>query len=203
MYENNTLNYTLSDLTNHHAIVYMPHSVMSYTLTELYSLTVPLFIPSMKILQTLKPLGPDRSSLSVYYCKSPGLDEKMKPHPSTLHPYSPNVEAEVDPEAEYYWMQFADFFHWPHIVHFDDLEDLEAKLDKADFEALHNLMVKEMKRKEGELISNWCKVINKIDSGREVPQDYQKAVKTSMFAVHTLVSLKRHDITGLPMIYYP
>ena len=169
--------YTLSDLTSHRAIVYMPHSVMSYTLTELYSLTVPLFIPSMKFLQTLKPLGPDRSSLSAYYCKNPGLDEKVKPHPSTLHPYSPNVEAEVDPEAEYYWMQFADFFHWPHIVHFDDLEDLEAKLDKADFEALHNLMVKEMKRKEGELISNWCKVINKIDSGREVPQDYQKAIK--------------------------
>ena len=46
---------------------------------ELYSLALPLFMPSMKFMQTIKPLGPDRSSLSAYYCKKP--DKDINPHP--------------------------------------------------------------------------------------------------------------------------
>ena len=91
--------YQLSDLVKHRAVVYMPHSVMGYAMTELYSLALPLFMPSMKFMQTIKPLGPDRSSLSAYYCKKP--DKDINPHPCSLHPYSPNVEAKDDPEAEY------------------------------------------------------------------------------------------------------
>ena len=169
--------YQLSDLVKHRAVVYMPHSVMGYAMTELYSLALPLFMPSMKFMQTIKPLGADRSSLSALYCKNPKLDKDIKPHPCSLHPYSPNVEAKDDPEAEYYWMQFADFFQWPHVVHFDDFKDLERKLEAADFNNIHKLMVGTLEQRKGELVRNWCKVINSIQGGRKVPKDYVQAIQ--------------------------
>ena len=169
--------YELSDLVQHRAVVYMPHSVMGYAMTELYSLALPLFMPSMKFMQNIKPLGPDRSSLSAYYCKKPELDKDIKPHPCTTHPYSPNVEAKDDPESEYYWMQFADFFQWPHVVHFDDFKDLERKLEAADFNKIHELMVETLNERKEELLRNWCKVIKNIQGNRKVPQDYKQAIQ--------------------------
>ena len=67
----------------------------------------------------------------------------MKLHPCSTHPYSPNLQASEDIEAEYYWLQFADFFVWLHITYFDDLEDLEKKFENTNFTAIHNLMVVE------------------------------------------------------------
>ena len=68
--------------------------------------------------------GPDRSSGSELYCNTP--DHQDRPgHPASGHGYSPNVEVgkdgtEDDLEAEMHWLQFADFYTRPHIVHFDD-----------------------------------------------------------------------------------
>ena len=60
--------YMLSDLVKHPAIVYMPYSVMSYKLTEFYSLAIPLFMPSMKFLKNHNGLGSDRTMASAPYC---------------------------------------------------------------------------------------------------------------------------------------
>jgi len=103
----------------------------------------------------------------------------MKAHPSSSHPYSPNVGMDKDREAEFYWLQFADFFHWPHIVYFDDFKDLEKKLGKVNLSEIHNLMLDEVERKK-ELLLNLCKVSKKVTSGQIVPQDYSVAIKNFM-----------------------
>ena len=169
--------YELSDLVSHRAIVYCAYSVMSYKLTEFYSLSIPLFMPSMKFYQTYHEFGPDRSSLSKHYCKKPELDDQMKPHPSSLHPYSPNVEGSKDWEAEYYWLQFSDFYFWPHITYYDSFKDLEQKLQRADFHKIHGLMVEEVKRKKKSLLNTWCNVLKKVQTRRNVPNDYKKAIR--------------------------
>jgi hypothetical protein len=125
--------YNLSNLVSHRAIVYIPYSVMSYKMSEFYSLGIPLFVPSVKLFRTVGGFGPDRSSLSRFYCKNVTLDHQMKMHPQSPHPYSPNAVWESDPEAECYWLQMADFYHWPHITQFNDMADLEKKLESADF----------------------------------------------------------------------
>ena len=168
--------YKLSDLVSHRAIVYRAYSVMSYKLTEFYSLAIPLFMPSMKFYRTFRSFGSDRSSLSKFYCNKPELDEDMKPHPSSLHPYSPNVEGSKDWEAEYYWLQFSDFYTWPHITYFDDFKDLELKLKQTDFTKIHNLMVEEVKHKKEALLGTWCKVSKSVQRERNVPKDYKKAL---------------------------
>ena len=67
--------YTLQDLTCHPAVIMLPYSVMSYRLTELYALGIPLFIPSPKFYQNYYDpdtkrygIGHDRTSTSAPYC---------------------------------------------------------------------------------------------------------------------------------------
>ena len=171
--------YSFSDLVKHRAVVFLAYATMTYKLSELYTMGIPLFLPSMNYYRNIKPFGPDRTILAKeQWCglaKGPLKDSEMIPHPNSIHPYSPNA---VDKESEFYWLQLADFVQWPHITYFDDFKDLEEKLLMADFNKIHKLMVKENKRKRRELENNWCKVFKKMQKGRKVPQDYSNAIKT-------------------------
>ena len=39
---------------------------------------------------------------------------------------SPNLDLVDDSEAEMYWLQFSDFYEWPHIQLFDSLDHLKV-----------------------------------------------------------------------------
>ena len=64
------------------------------------------------------------------------------------------------PESEMYWLQFSDFYDLPHITHFDTFEDLFAKLEMADFQRIHEKMMKENRFRENLLLKTWCDVIS-------------------------------------------
>ena len=166
--------YEFSNLVHYPAIVYIPYSVMSYKLTEFYALGIPLFMPSMKFFHAHGGLGRDRTSVSRPYCSNPNLDNEMKPHPNSIHVYSPNSDS--DAESEYYWLQMSDFFYWPHITYFDSLSDLEKKLEQADLHAIHRYMTEELEKKRKFVSEKWCEVSQKIKSGKRVPQDYKDAI---------------------------
>ena len=165
--------YELSDLVSHRAMVYFPYAMMSFKLVEYYAMGIPLFMPTPKFFRTIHAFGANRTSIS-HGCGTPELDVLMKPHPRSTHSYSPNT---VGGEAEYYWLQFSDFYQWPHITYFDNMEDLERKLAEADFELIHSLMVKEVQRKWDALSQTWCQALEGVDKGRIVPQDYATAIR--------------------------
>ena len=178
--------YTTEDLGRHRAVISLPYSVMSYRTTELYALGMPLFIPSIKFYMNyydfnrrapgesadiLKSgwfgLGWDRTSTSCPFCDSdPNLELEMRPSlnsSNSIHPYSPNVEILEDVESENYWLQFADFYDWPHIQYFDDYEHLKKLLLKANFDAIHEAMKQELLIRKQKVLSAWCDIIQRID----------------------------------------
>ena len=161
--------YELSDLVNHRAAIYLPDSMMSHTLMEVYSLSIPLFMPSMKYLQTVG------GNITGPRCRNPSMVEEMRSHPSSIHPYGP--DRQHDAEAEFYWLQLADLFQSPHIIYFDSMRDLEHKLSTTDFEHVHKLMVKENERKKEALLNTWCEATKRIQTGRKVPTSYDTALK--------------------------
>ena len=165
--------YELSDLIQHRAIVYFPYSVMSFKLVEFYGLGIPLFMPSPRFFREVNSFGGDRAT-HTHGCGSNDIDKLMKPHPSSTHPYSPNT---VGGEAEYYWLQFSDFYVFPHITYFDDMEELERKLEEADFHLINKRMVKEVERKWNALKQTWCEALDGVEAGRRIPQDYDKAIQ--------------------------
>ncbi len=76
------------------------------------------------------------------------------------------MEARVVPEAAFYWLQLADFFQWPHVTYFDNITDLDQKLEDADFKKIHSLMAVEVERRKKELLHTWCQALDKIETGR-------------------------------------
>ena len=163
--------YELSDLVSHRAMVYFPYSSMSYKLSEIYGLGIPLFMPSPKYLRISKSVN-ERTMISRCTNNRTAL-LAMKPDPRSTHPYNPNVEGGED---ENYWLQFSDFYQWPHITYFDDMLDLEQKLNSADFARINKLMVEEVRRKKEALFETWCKALKGVDTGRKVPSDYHVAL---------------------------
>ena len=169
--------YTLQDLASHPAVIMLPYSVMSYRLTELYALGIPLFIPSPKFyLHHYDPeskkfgIGHDRTSTSEPYCTLQyNLESAMRPSLKSnfsSHPYSPNVDYDEDVEAEMYWLQMADFYDWPHIQLYDSLQHLKSLLPTTDFRKVHRKMKAEVEIRGLELNRKWCDVIQRIRAAR-------------------------------------
>ena len=167
----------LDNAATHPAVVFFPNSVSSYQFVELYSLSIPLFVPSMRMLLTKRPVSVDRTLAGDAYCQNGALDSVMGAHPDSNHPYSPSVEGGVDAEAEAYWLQFSDVFQFPHVVYFEDFADLGKKLEQTDLVNIHKLMVKENAKRKELLLQNWCKVMETIEKNRKVPKDYLTALK--------------------------
>ena len=154
-------------------MITLPHSVMSYMTTEMYALTIPMFVPSPKFFMSFADptkqqygLGYDRTSTSYPYCQGdPKLEEKMRPLPNStnsIHVYSPNIDCSEDVESEQYWLQFSDFYDWPHIQHFDSYDHLKDMLLHSDLRAIHKAMQQEMEIRREQVVAEWCKIIMRI-----------------------------------------
>lgn len=181
--------YTPEDLGRHRAVITLPYSVMSYRHTELYALGIPLFAPSIKFYMgyfvpyqqkdqkaSRRPggagIGWDRTSTSHPYCRSdPMLEQKMRPknNSKSIHPYSPNVDMWEDVEAENYWLQFADFYDWPHIQYFDSYEHLKQLLLHTNFTSVHELMTQEHEIRRETVVREWCSIIKRISNHKKHP----------------------------------
>ena len=164
--------YTVDDLNNHPAVIILPYSVMSYRITELYALGIPIFILSLKFYLNYYDsanrqfsLGWDRTSTKTPYCKDyTNPEQSMRPNITieTIHPYSPNIDFVEDAESEMYWLQFSDFYEWPHIQYFHDYKHLKQLLLGANFDKIRRLMKQEIELRKNRVVNSWCKVINRI-----------------------------------------
>jgi len=178
--------YTPEKLGRHRAVITLPYSVMSYRTTELYALGMPLFVPSIKFYSNYNGLGNnstdfkstdnwlglgwDRTSTSHPYCSADSkLESQMRPKPSStksIHPYSPNLDIFEDAESENYWLQFADFYDWPHIQYFDDYHHLKNLMSNTNFTKVHNDMKQELRIKRNIVVDTWCNVIKNVEKSK-------------------------------------
>ena len=157
--------YDWKSIMQHKAAVILPYAVMSYGMTELYTLGMLLFVPSMKMMKEYPGLYPNDRTMTgpvlapSLYCAEM-YDIIPEKHPSSRHPHSPESNRT---EAKYYWLQFADFYQWPHITYFDSVQDLFDKLHSADLDDIHRLMVQENASRERKLDETWQKVADGMD----------------------------------------
>ncbi|CAF1185603.1 unnamed protein product [Adineta ricciae] len=168
--------YQLQQITDHRAVVLLPYAVLSYGITELYALGVPIFIPSIDFIVKLKVVS-DRTLIDPFYCgRKMKFTDMPKQHPKSNHPYSP--EDVQSPEAIAYWLQFADYYQLPHIQTFSSWIDLIDKLSKTDFKMVHEKMYQENLRRKADLTMKWESLFAQIDPNqRIIPGDYATAIK--------------------------
>ena len=168
--------YQLEQIAHHRAVVLLPYAVLSYGITELYALGIPIFVPSIDFLVQLK-LVHDRTLIDPFYCgRTLKFEDMPRQHPNSNHPYSP--EDVRSPEAIRYWLQFADYYQLPYIQQFSSWTDLIVKLSKTNFQEIHNKMEEENWRRKIDLTDKWKRIIDQIDPNqRLIHQDYDTAIR--------------------------
>jgi len=67
-----------------------------------------------------------------------------------------------------YWLQFSDFYDWPHIQQFDDFKDLKRKISSANFQEISKNMGLEMEIRKAQVNVKWCETVKKIQ-GTNMP----------------------------------
>ena len=61
-----------------------------------------------------------------------------------------------------YWMQYADFYDWPYIQHFDSYQHLKQLLLTIDLHEISNKIKKEVALKELKVTRTWCDVVKRV-----------------------------------------
>ncbi|CAF4573824.1 unnamed protein product [Rotaria magnacalcarata] len=153
-------NYKYSDLTNHPAIIHVPYQVSIMSLFEQYRMNIPLVFPSLHLLtkwhyeygvvaeKTWEQVLNERRS------KSSRINGVLTDVPDPNNDY--------DRSAIRYWLNFSDFYQWPHITYYESTDDLIAKLISTDFRMISKQM-KEYNRQVGESVVNkWKEILNNI-----------------------------------------
>jgi len=154
--------YEYTELASHPGVIYVPYQVSLMSLFEQYRMNIPLFFPSIDLLTewhyTYRVID-ERTWDSVY--KHPSNTSKI---PGVLGADIPDPNNEFDRNAIRYWLQFSDFYQWPHIIYFKSIDDLVIKLTTTDLmQVSQNMKIynTDLKRK---LFEQWHSILRRIDS---------------------------------------
>ncbi|CAH1795607.1 unnamed protein product [Owenia fusiformis] len=128
--------YKYSDLANHPGIIHIPYQVSVMSLFEQYRMNIPLFVPSLE-------------SLSEWHVKFNLLKERtwdstfgkipLKSRIQGVQSGIPDPNSDRNITAVKYWLQFSDFYQWPHITYYNSGEHLAEILHAMTPEKLKNI----------------------------------------------------------------
>ncbi len=61
-----------------------------------------------------------------------------------------------------YWLQFSDFYDWPHIQYFDSVADLDLKLSNANLQEISQRMKEAYEIRQAETLKKFCEIIPRL-----------------------------------------
>ena len=199
--------YKFEQVISHPAVVIVPHSVHTQSFVEYYALGVPIFAPTIEFLITLNVLH-ERTTSGRENCLSAqdydkdgnhihitvtdhihhkGVHEKshnishitnlITPNMHLLSRHVQNPESD-DPNDIKYWLKFSNIYYWPHVTYFNNWNELFEIMSSLDLLSIRNKMFEENDKRLSNSIKSWIDVISTIDKGREIPSNYENALKT-------------------------
>ena len=74
----------------------------------------------------------------------------------------PDPNNEVDEASIRYWMKFADYYQWPHLVYYDSIDDLVDKMGSVNLTALSTRMSEYNVQVKQHIKDQWSKIMIKI-----------------------------------------
>ncbi|CAF0897510.1 unnamed protein product [Adineta steineri] len=156
--------YKYRDLVRHPAIIYLPYQVSTMSIFEQYTMNIPLFFPSIDLLtewhlkydivfdrtwdKALTGQGKNRSIISSY----------------DLNSTIPDPNNEYDYSSIRYWLQYADFYQWPHITYFNSTDDLTLKLLNTNLTYISQQMSVYNHKKKLNLLQQWKTILARIST---------------------------------------
>ncbi len=158
------------DLGNHRAFVLLPYAVHSFGVVEVFSLSMPIFAPTIEFSMKLG-IYTDKNMKNPGLC-GPGWHEPAA-DPNAPHPYSPE---DTSDDALRYWLQFAEVYQFPHVQYFTSWDHLVQLLDAADFPAIHRAMAAFNSRKRAALHKQLGAIAQGLAERGAMPQEWSQAI---------------------------
>jgi hypothetical protein len=165
--------FELSNLAAHRAAILYPYTAhFSFGIMEIYSLGIPIFVPSPEFLLELNIVN-DRKISHDFYCG----DSSYVPPRHTASEHVPSPESS-NPADVLYWLRFAEYYRLPYITQFNSFEDLAYKFSIADFAALRAEIKKYLEQWDIQIKTQWSSFMEKhVTNHGTVPQSYEDALK--------------------------
>jgi len=177
--------YRYEDVASHPLALLLPYSVHSYGLVQAYSMGIPIVAPSLRLLSSLHSTtgimghkGPgnipwratSEHPIKTFLMRGDGIWHRPQPEP-----FSPCCSSEpndaCDAPAVAAWLQFADWYTWPHVEYYDTPEELvltvdillrNATLRQLISEAQRSFFASEMRRAEGHMRVGLRRVLDAV-----------------------------------------
>jgi hypothetical protein len=161
--------YAYSALASHPAILHLPYQVSIMSFFEHYRAGVPILAPSLQLLTQwhMETLFVSERTWDTVLYSAPAAGSALPRHAEADEPFDPNDE--TSREAVAWWLQWADYYVFPHVILFDSWEDLARKLQGADLAAVSRAMLAHARAQEAELAQLWAGVL------RGIPTQQQRA----------------------------
>lgn len=173
--------YEFEDLVRHPAVVYIPYFYNSVKFSELYSMNIPLFTPSLKLLMELDwTLG--LMHMRIYW---PQLARaRHRDADPTMPP--PN---DVRWNSTLYWLALSEQYEYKHVQYFDSAQELHSSLRSARLDLVSESMREHNLELAEHAFGVWADVLqhkvlaNAPDRPRDVPSDFDGAMDT-LYGAH-------------------
>lgn len=114
------------DLASHRGIVHLPYQVSTMSIFEQYRMNIPLFFPTKRLLIEWNTKYWALRERTWQYWET-FVPVNLPPHRSQKHVPNPNDNRNIT--AVRYWIEFADYYVWPHITYFDSFSELVNMLN--------------------------------------------------------------------------
>jgi hypothetical protein len=141
------------------AILHIPYQVSVMSFFEHYRMGVPILAPSLGLLtqwHMAHGMVSERTWDTVL-ANAPAGGSVLPRHPDADEPFDPNDEHSE--EAVRWWLQWADFYVFPHVILFDSWADAAAKLAAADLAAVSAAMRAFSEAQEREVKEQWAALL--------------------------------------------
>ena len=154
--------YNDNSVIKHPGIVYIPNRVSMVSLFEHYRMNIPLFFPSLNLLAKWQFKYMALSNRTCGGLKA-GKRSTTSSIPGTIHMDGiPDPNDDTDIFAIKYWLQYADFYQWPHITYYESAGDLVQKLRSVNLKEISKKMKRFNKKAKKELLYSWSSILETI-----------------------------------------
>lgn len=171
------------------AVIY-PYSPSQFWFYELYSMAVPIFMPT-------------RESMPLYvsqdYSVCPDFEGHRLGHaPQRVHPHSP-FDTD-DWAAMTYWTSFTDYLTLPNILHFASVPELLRLVEDSDLQSVSRQMKKTHMQHTGVAMTFWTQSLERIAAlrGVEAVETVEAVEAEDETSVHSLPDELRDLSTRQP-----
>ena len=157
-----------TDLAAHPAVVLLPYQVSFMLFFELYSMNIPMFVPSPSLLtewHLQHSILKERTWDSVF--GHPNTHSPLPRHPHSTATSSLDPNNEFDREAILEWVSLADFYQFPHVTQFNSVSEFASVVASTDLSAI-SAMMEEFNYDRTERVSEqWSGVLSGVQAHKQ------------------------------------